>query len=418
MTRPVADTKRLHLQVLVARVIPTRERKKVTNPGVLMRAGCRGPSRARRAVEPGPWSTAWLMLLLFLFLLAACGLDSGDPQGGASAPAEPPVHSLDPATHVAVQVAGPVELIFGFETSPIEAVRALGWTPDGRILLADAGRALLFLPADGDSLQVLSGSGEGPGEFRQTLMAAVTVTGGVVHFDPVLNRVTELSDSLEVLRLWSPEPGLDPGSLFAPMALTAQGALLGVPMPVGSAGAGEAVRPSPRRDESVLWRYAPVLHVTESGEDTMTEVPVVRCRSDEAPDPTDRTGGPASACTPEGDMAAMTSGEHGTVVAPLDWAEALVFGTDLEPVYSVRVDDSEAEAFSKVLTDDRGRLWLGHWGSPEWWVVDQERASRMVLPDGFELWDVADDRALGVVRGPLDVQRVGVLELPPVPIAR
>lgn len=383
--------------------------------GTAVRVVGRRPSRAKRTKERGrciPARMTLLLLLLTLFL-SACGSDSEIPREGEATLDETPVYSLDPAATPAERVPGPVDEILGSEESPVESVRALAWTRDGEILLADAGRALLLLSADGDSLQVLGGSGEGPGEFQQTLMAGALSSGGVVHFDPVLNRVTEFSASHEVARLWNPEPALAPGSLFAPVALTSDGALLGVPLPAGPSGSRGSVRESPERDDSVLWRYATVLHVTESGVDTVTEVAIVRCRQDDDADAPGGGDAPEPECPPDGDMATMTSSRDEMVVAPRDRAEALVFGADLELRYSVRLDDPEAEPFSKVLRDDRGRLWLGHWSSPEWWVVQEGRASRIELPEGFDLWDVSHDRALGVVRGPLDTQRIGVLELPP-----
>ncbi len=345
---------------------------------------------------------ARVLLLGVLLVLTACLSDPGDTPGGETTLDGVPVHTLHTGAASVVRATGPVDEIFGSEASPIQAVRALAWTQEGEILLADADRAVLILSAEGDSLQRLGGSGEGPGEFRQVLMAGALDAGGVVYFDPVLNRVTEFTPSHEVHRLWSPEPSVGPGSIFAPLALASDGAVLGVPIPMGPADTSESLRSSPHVDESTIWRFAPVIRVTESAVDTVTEAAVVRCAEVAPPE-----------CTPDGDMATMASGEHGTVVAPRDRAEARVFGPDLEPLHTVRSDDLEAEPFSKLFWDDRGRLWLGHWRSPEWWVVRDGDATRMGFPEGFEVWDVADDRALGVLRGELGVQRLAVLALPP-----
>jgi hypothetical protein len=345
---------------------------------------------------------ARVLLWGVLLILTACLSDPGDTPGGETTLDGVPVHTLHTRTAPVARAAGPAVEIFGSEANPIEFVRALAWTQEGEILLADAGRALLLLSAEGDSLHAFGGSGEGPGEFRQILMADARDSGGVVFFDPVLNRVTEFAPSRQVDRLWSPEPPLASGSIFAPLALDSHGGLLGVALPMGPAESDASLRESPHADESRIYRHAPVTRATDSGVDTVTEAAVVRCVEAAPPE-----------CTPDGDMATMASGEHGTVVAPRDRAEARVFGPDLEPLHTVRSDDLEAEPFSKLVWDDRGRLWLGHWQSTEWWVVGDAEATRLELPEGFEMWDVAGDRALGVMRGALGVQRVAVLDLPP-----
>lgn len=108
----------------------------------------------------------------------------------------------------------------------------------------------------------------------------------------------------------------------------------------------------------------------------------------------------------------MSSGSRGVAVAPTDWAEVLIFEPGVPGGLTFRATDPDAEPFSRLVWDDRDRLWLGHVGSRRWWVLDGTEVTRVQLPEDFQLRDVAGDRALGVVRGPLGVQRIGVLEIP------
>lgn len=169
-----------------------------------------------------------LVPLLFLSLaLAACSTEPETGNGTEPTFGDDQVHALDLDAGAVVEAEGPAREVFGFDENPIESVRSLAWTREGDILLADGARALLLLSDHGDTLQVLARPGEGPGEFLQLLSAAALSGGGAVYFDTSLNRVTELSGSYEVARLWRPEPALDPPWLFAPVTATPDGALLG-----------------------------------------------------------------------------------------------------------------------------------------------------------------------------------------------
>lgn len=355
-------------------------------------------------------------LLLPLTVLLGCGADH-DNDGTGSDTSDDSIHVFDLDGESGFEVLGPVEEILGFEDNPIEAVRGLAWTRDGNVLLADADRAVLLISDGGDSLRVLGRPGDGPGEFRQVHTVAPLDDGGALYFDPALNRVTEFSPSFEVSGSWSPPAAADGSWLLQVLGASPAGSLFGAALPRPGMAPEGSVRPSPRRAEDVFWRYAPVLLVSETQVDTVAEVAFIRCVEDPSGPPAERPEGgeasvPARACSPDGDAAAMAVSTHGAAVAPRDWAELVVFGPDLRRRATVRAADPEAEPFSKLVWDHRGRLWFGHWRSPRWWVFDGDGVRRVEFPADFELWDVADQRALGVTHDELGIQRVGVLDLP------
>lgn len=71
-------------------------------------------------------------------------------------------------------------------------------------------------------------------------------------------------------------------------------------------------------------------------------------------------------------------------------------------------------AFSQLLTDDRGRLWVRRYRTPreedeQWLVLDDGRlTARLIAPQGFRVMDVHGDRMAGVWLNELGVEFVRV----------
>lgn len=74
-------------------------------------------------------------------------------------------------------------------------------------------------------------------------------------------------------------------------------------------------------------------------------------------------------------------------------------------------------AFSQLLTDDRGRLWVRRYRTPreddeQWFVLDDGRlTARLIAPEGFRVMDVRGNRMAGVWLDELGVEFVRVYEI-------
>lgn len=285
-----------------------------------------------------------------------------------------------------------VEEIHGFDDAPLAGVRSLAWTGSGHVLVADGGSSLVTVSARGELLYTVGGEGEGPGEFLQLHAAAPLSGGGSLVYDSRLGRASEYGPDGSFERAW-PLQGPSRSFFLAVYGATSSGFLYGVTAP--SEAANER-RPGRR------WATAHLLLVTERHVDTVAEFVLNEC--DEAR--TDR-------CVPSGLSAAVAATGDRLVVAPRDWAELRVYerGVGLRAV--LRASTSEVPPFTKAVMDDEGNVWFGHAHDPRWRVWDGSEFRRFAFPGEFELWDVRDQRALGVTRDELGVQRVAVVPLPP-----
>lgn len=346
------------------------------------------------------------VLVLCIALAGACQADSRFAGGMVRDSAGVRVITADLFQVTTVEGRDGVRVVLGTEETPLQAVRDLAWTESGHILVVDAGRTAMIVSRDGELSREVGGVGRGPGEFLGIHIARPLIGGGVLVYDPEGNRVTEYTVAGDVGGTWRPTQRVGEASYIAVLDATPGGALVGVEVPA-------VVRPNVRRTADTRWSYAPILEVREGAVDTIKEVAVNRCMADPPPSPHGGAVAPSARCVPEGDMAIVAAGDGVLAVAPRDWPEILVFRNGRGHTRTVRANDPELPNFERLLWDDRGRLWFGYRGSAEWWILDGDRFRRVRLPPGFEVWDVAGGRAVGVARDSLSVERVGVLALPP-----
>lgn len=386
------------------------------------------------------------------FALAAC--DSGSPSSSrytvrdsagvqiveSTAPLweEASGWSIAPRPIVSIgAVDGPEEYLF-------DRIRGVLRLPDGRIVVVNGGSAeIRFFASDGTYLSSTGGSGDGPGEFRGVLSAAL-VGDSLLVYDGGLNRLSVLNLDGEFLtsrQLASNGDPVHPNRMYA----------LEGPIP----GRGYVFTLFSRAADM---RPAPVLY-WESGATLLYSYNGTLEGEIGWPSGSDMFSTPERAGTPEFGAWTATDlyqgrlhighgrpyevavfGPEGTlerlirrVEAPqtiaaaiprlLEWAgeqgappEALLdFRRRLETEPQVEI----MPFYSDLVLDTLGNLWVERYrprwttGPHAWEVFDPEGRwlGRIDLPEDLEVYEIGRDFVLGVWSNEVDVQHVRMYSL-------
>lgn len=321
-------------------------------------------------------------------------------------------------------------------------------TPDRGFVVADRGRRqLLFFDVSGQHRVTAGGPGEGPGEFQD--IGAVEVLGdSVLAYDWRQRRLSVFSLDGSLIRTVQLEPTPDERHpiQFYNLAGTLNGELVLVPW---------AIMPLGQQEQGPYWDTAAVYVYgldgsarREIGEPYRTEMYVGNQGS------TGRPFGARTSVATDGSRLIMGTGTAyemreydvgGTLARILrrGWDPRLVTPaatdsllehtirgvgaasrTDPRAQGLVRALESaplpdQMPAFSALLTDTRGNLWVRCYtpeyedGTQDWSVFDQSGAwlGDVTTPARFQALAIGGDVILGVWRDPLDVQHFQVYAL-------
>lgn len=312
---------------------------------------------------------------------------------------------------------------------------------DGRIAVADAGsREIRVFGPDGQFLHAAGGEGDAPGEFRVLTWMGSLPGGFILAVDAVSSRLT----------LFTPE-----GALQRVVTLTSDG--FGATVAAPPLGTGELVvvtraprpvrrgrSPGTYRDSLAFLRYAPAgtlrdtVGVFPGPEYAIVEggavgvVPygrtTVHAVSGNRIHVGTQTGRGIEVYDPRGVLrriVRLPGAEE--ALEPGDreaWLEALMESRDLSPEARRRVMEEYLDrvpfpprrpAYSDLLADDSGHLWVGEYALPArdpdgWRVLDPEGRllGTVRVPHGFRPLDIDDHHVLGRWTDSLGVQRIRV----------
>ena len=321
-------------------------------------------------------------------------------------------------------------------------VTAARFLPDGRLAVANAGtNEILVLDPTGELRQRLGGEGEGPGEFSRISALHVDTAAHIRAYDPRLGRLTRMSadgSSVETHRLAPPNRIVD----LLPLAFLSDGriaAIYGEMRSFGRSGVGRDTVPlmlfdadGTRADTIGLW---------PATEWAFMAIPQGAAREEVG------FGG-----------ALAYAGRNGRfAIGSTDTLNIVVYDADAQPIRriaggpTVEVDAADVErwrsdmveswsrapeemrralvdvphnptypAFSHLVLDDVGRLWIGAYARPtaaeRAWVVigtDGEVQETLMLPAEARILDVASDRIVLLSRDELDEEVLSVLAVTP-----
>jgi hypothetical protein len=372
--------------------------------------------------------------------LPACGQDSRPApvlvrdSAGVSI-----VFSPAPDASGAVPGIGSPQLTIGVAGTELNRVVGAVRLSDGRIVVADAGDAVIrYVSPQGTLLRTVGREGDGPGEFR-TLQAIGQIRGDTVWaYDFSHHRLTFIAPDGTVARETSLRPPMGP--LLAVGVLPDGSVLLGEAW--SAARVGEASEPGLSREPVAYVRYAAsgelldtislvpgreVLLTSEDGRGVMGPAPMGRAAVHALGDSRlvvgDQVDHELRFYSPEGSLKRIVRWDGGDLAIDgalrADWREARLATASREDRPRVERALSEATlpsrrpAYGGLLATEEGGLWVAEFAvegreAGAWDVFDDEGVwqGSVAVPEGFRPLQVGDGWVLGVSKGALDVERV------------
>ncbi|MEK9499384.1 NHL repeat-containing protein [Gaopeijia maritima] len=330
----------------------------------------------------------------------------------------------------------PFLVVSSRETTPAERFSSIAgavWTSGGHLAVADAGaQEIRVFDAEGAVVQVASGPGDAPGEFRG-LAALYPFRGdSLVAFDRARGRAVILNDLGNVAR----SIGLEGAVSAQGVGVSEEGwiAVLGTPSPVLEVGLHADSAPlmvfdlaDGRADTVGVFTVRERFVVERRGNRSMGERPFGRAFVGAVDADRILTGEgdrfEVMERTVEGEPRAAIRRLHEAVEvdAPhrdryVEWRLSGFRGDDgfARTARSVLSSPSltpypdHLPAFDRLLVDTEHHLWVRHYLPPwsetrrVWSVFDPERRwlGEVMMPAGFELLEVAHGMAVGIHRDP------------------
>lgn len=380
---------------------------------------------------------------LTILAALALGLSQAAPTSATAQPAESWTIVPEPELSIGTTM--------GDDDHLFQSVQTAHRLPDGSILVADRGRsALRIYEADGTLRTEFGGSGEGPGEFQSIYGTWLTPDDRIVVWDAGTQRITTFSpdgDLLSTARVGSDTDGAPDRrgapNLEAYLGSFADGSALVAALEARS-------RPGERSVEADRWS---LLRLSTDGEvrSVVGELrgmrrfgfrpvpygPVPKVAVDSAtlyvsdgyePEITvlDENGDTLrtiQVAAPEPSTDVMWS----SLEEELGQRSGRSAELQLENLRRDRIPRSDrVPAFSDLLVDDRGLLWVklyevpddavglrtksALWPDPggEWWVVrpSGELVASVRMPERVTPLEIRGDRLLGLSRDELGVERI------------
>ncbi len=389
-----------------------------------------------------------------VLLLAGCGPGDGTPESLFSVRDSAGVtiaENLAPAFEGPLTVEEPglftIENDFGSPENFLFDIRGVHQFSDGRLVVGNAGtRELFYFGEDGSFAGSAGGPGEGPDEL-ESLFALVGCASGSVAiqertryglFDQDGNAIRKVRVAGHLAERTASLIALSPDCESALVLIRTGG--------------------SPPPDVSVFERIFPMywVHLSDGARDTVGMIPALDVQAIELNGRrvgSRRPFGREAVWDAAGEVAVVglafdfefqridRNGGHRIVrwpgearpVSEADWSYFL----DKQEEYRL-LDPEEAQfmpeedeysvpatkpPYSKLLTDDLGRVWLQQYDrftyfapepSTRWWVfrADGRWLATVTMPEELEVMSVSRGRVIGVRRNAFDLEEVGVYRLP------
>lgn len=350
------------------------------------------------------------------------------------------------AWRIAAQPALEIGLAEGPPAYLLDQVRGARRLADGRVVIANSGSGeLRFYGADGTHLRSVGGRGDGPGEYQDISWIDDFRGDSLLAYDARNRRVSVLSSDGTFGRAIASSRA-DLGSMPMVKAAFGDGTLLGrflVPFVAGQVTTGM------RRSNAVYASFSAtdaalidtVATIPDEERHILAEPQMMMVTSKLLPTRTyDAVAGDSLFLGHSGSFEIRVLGADGTLRQlirragdPLAVSEAEVallteerlgqvddenYRREMSRVLEMMPPPEARPAFSGLLVDDAGNLWVGETvlpGEPNHWsVFDPEgrMLGTLALPgDDFRPFHIGDDFILGVASDELDVQRVRMYEV-------